>query len=64
MKGFILLCMFMSMSLLYLDIGYAIHDNDWNRLPVTIGILGVMLVFLYVFVTDILLTRRKRIENQ
>lgn len=56
--------MFMSMSLLYLDIGYAIHDSDWNRLPITIGILGVMVLFMYVIVTDILLTRRQRIENQ
>lgn len=56
--------MFMSMSLLYLDIGYAIHDNDWSRLPITIMILGIMLFFMYIFVTDILLTRQKRIENQ
>jgi hypothetical protein len=55
--------MFMSMSLLYLDIGYAIHDKDWKRLPFTIVVLGVMLFFMYVFVTDILLSRQKRIEG-
>ena len=52
MRGFIILAMFFSMSLLYLDIGYSIHDETYGRIPFTMTILGVMSFLMYLIVTD------------
>jgi hypothetical protein len=52
LRGFIILAMFFSMSLLYLDIGYSIHDETYGRIPFTMTILGVMSFLMYLIVTD------------
>lgn len=33
-------------------------------LPIALSILGIMFYFMYIFVTDILLSRKQRIEKQ
>lgn len=52
MKGFVIICMFFTMSVLYLDIGYSIHDETYGRIPFTMTILGVMSFLMYLVVTD------------
>lgn len=39
-------------------------SHNWVNIPIALSILGIMFYFMYIFVTDILLSRKQRIENQ
>jgi hypothetical protein len=61
MKGFLILTIFFTMMVLYLDIGYAIHEKDLLRIPFTIFLISVLSVMLYLVITDIRSTTVKKV---
>jgi hypothetical protein len=63
MKGFVVLAIFFTLLTLYLDIGYAIHDNDFDRIPLTLFLISVLSVMMYLVITDIRLTTAKTKER-